>query len=127
MCCGDIVYIVSVFLQVLGAELLIVHFWTTPMKMSVQNEIDKRNFDGGDEDDIIGVDKKEQEECESKRYSRDIWKNRIAFVFIALGYLLGVLGSNKNQCLNFVIVLSLTLVALALIIVARARSRKMKL
>lgn len=96
------IYILSVSLQLAGAELLIWNYWSKPIKQLKSEELSKENHVEGS---VLIINSKSEDEI-----GKNIWLNRFAFVMIALGYVAGIFGDLQNcsrLCVAFcVIVLS---------------------
>lgn len=101
MSISEYLYIFSICLQVAGAEILILNYWKMPSASKLAKKELESKYDFGDID----------EEDDSKDYFEEIKTiliNRIAFIKIALGYLIGIFGNlndNTNRGCIFLIVL----------------------
>lgn len=110
MDCHTILYVTSVSLQVAGALALMISFWN-----NINHEILKIIYSSvltanRDNDNNVLIPK-----IELYKATRHIWMNRIAFVYLALGYILGVFGRNDGHELCIILLLLLMISLLILI------------
>lgn len=90
------IYILAISLQLAGAELLIVNYWRLPLKQLVEIELNKQPHVKDESTFCTGGENETQ-------ISRNILLNRSAFIFIAIGYILGVFGDMQDYCRWFVV------------------------
>lgn len=89
-----VVYIIAISLQLAGAELLIMNYWSKPISKLRKEELDKETHVDGEALVLGGRSENEIEQ--------NIWLNRFAFLMIAIGYIVGIFGDLQNCCKWFV-------------------------
>lgn len=88
------IYILAISLQLAGAELLIMSYWSKPIAKLQEEELNKEaHIDG----ETIVLDSRTKTEIVG-----NIWLNRFAFLMIAIGYVVGIFGGLQNCCKWFV-------------------------
>lgn len=110
------IYILSVSLQLAGAELLIWNYWSKPIKQLKSEELDKENHVEGS---VLSINSKSEDEI-----GKNIWLNRFAFVMIALGYVAGIFGDLQNCSRLYVAFCVILLSVLFAYIAEKATKRK---
>ncbi len=128
MSCQNIIFLVSIALQVSGALVLILFCWGNTERR-VLNTLFPANANVHREDDDTVIISKEK----LIRAHKTVLLNRTAFILIAIGYLLSLLGTNEGICvwvgLIIVLIASAILVAIGVLIVhliAKVCNRKDK-
>ncbi len=108
------VYIIAITFQLTGAILLLIKYSFVNIEKGIQNN---RNKETHIEDGIVCFGNTQPTVTE---YKENVWLNRIAFAFIAIGYLIGVWGSiecgNKMRIFSTIVILSVILSLLSLFI-----------
>ena len=89
-----LIYIFAIAFQLAGAELLIMNYWGKPISILKKQELDKETHV---EEETLVL----RCETESEIVS-NIRLNRIAFIMIAIGYVVGIFGDVQNSCKWFV-------------------------
>lgn len=124
----QLIYLLSLSLQVSGALILIVFCWGNTERR-VLNTIFSANANVHREDDDTVIISREK----LIRAHKNVLLNRTAFILIAIGYLLSLFGTNEGVCpwvgLVIVLMLSVILVAIGVLIVnviAKVCNRKDK-
>ena len=123
MSCSDLIYVVSMSLQLSGAVLLLIHFWGVNIEKGI--EINKEIGTHVDEEQSIAV--LGPTTPPPYEYAKSVWLNRFAFLNISFGYLVAVFGEIdcKNKCciVICIFVFSSSLVALSCFISHRLSVR----
>ena len=91
MNCEQWIYLMSLALQVSGALILIFYYWGNTERR-VLNIIFPANSSVHREDDDIVIISKEK----LRKAHGEVMLNRIAFAFIAAGYLISLFGKNEG-------------------------------
>ena len=88
--CLEIIYILAISLQVTGAVLLIIKYWEKTIKKHLDDLYKKQNHvkDGG-----LYIGNAAPSDYE---YTYEIVISRMAFIYLAIGYLTGVIGEKGN-------------------------------
>ena len=93
MSCQIVIYLVSIALQVSGALILILFCWGDTERR-VLNIIFPANASvHREEDDTVVINKEKL-----YRAHKELLLNKIAFIFICVGYLLSLFGENGGLC-----------------------------
>lgn len=110
MDCHSLLFVFSVSMQAAGALVLMISFWNNinHEKLKVIYSSVLIAYRNSDNNVIIPS-------MELYKATRHIWMNRIAFVYLAMGYILGVFGSNGGHWL-YVIVLLLAFMILLILL-----------
>lgn len=112
-----IIYVIAISLQLAGAELLILNYWSKPIEKLKKEEIDKGiHFDG----DAVFLGYRPENEI-----TKNILLNRWAFIMIAIGYLVGIFGDLHN-CSKWIALLGVVLISIVLAWTANSISTKIK-
>lgn len=82
---------IAIALQTAGALLLIVNVWGKTRKRIIDMYFPKYVFANKKTSSIIMLDRDEVRNC-----ALNLYLNRIAFIYIAIGYFLGIYGEIKN-------------------------------
>ena len=101
-----LIYIFSIAMQLAGAVILILKYWTGSSKKQLEEIQTKRTYVEG-EILYLGISEPNDQE-----FIEELWINRLAFIFLAIGYLSGVWGdiSNSNKWLTLLMIVLLTIV-----------------
>lgn len=111
-----IIYIVAISLQLAGAELLIMNYWSKPIEKLKKEELDKEvHIDGG----TLFLGGRSENEI-----MKNIWLNRFAFLMIAFGYVVGIFGDLSN-CSKWIVLLNIVLLSVVLASIAYNISAKL--
>ena len=104
-----IAYILSLAFQVAGAVLLIIKYWGKTRERIIEDYFPGSNVAERDENNNITLEKHKVQAC-----AQNIYDNRMAFVFIAIGYILSVFGAIDDICrvciLAYVIVTTIVII-----------------
>lgn len=87
------IYIMSLALQVAGAVLLIIKYFGKTKDRIIDEYFPGSNIVERDKNNNVTLRKEKVQEC-----VRQIYDNRMAFVFIAVGYVLSIFGSTNSAC-----------------------------
>ncbi len=102
------IYILSIALQLAGAILLIIKYWFGSDKRQL-SEIQRKRMKVENTTLLLGENVPNDNE-----FLEELWLSRIAFIYIACGYLLGiwgdVLNANKWVIAGFIVVVTSILV-----------------
>lgn len=97
----EFIYIMAISLQLAGALVLVVNFWNGKLKNTVAKGLK-------DEESVlhwIEVDEDSQSITyspeEQQKVANRVLRNRFAFIYIAIGYLLGVIGDRGDKVIDF--------------------------
>ena len=118
----NVLYLCALSLQVSGALVLILNYWANTKRRVLNIIYQGSSIVHREEDNTVVIDSKKL----SKAY-KEIITNRIAFVFIGLGYILSIFGINNGLrcwCSFFIIVscsVVLVLVAIKLACIFSAK------
>lgn len=85
------IYVIAIALQLAGAELLIMSYWSKPLRKLKEEALRKESHYEDEGCLFIGT-RTESEIVEN------ILLNRFAFLMIALGYVIGIFGDVQNSC-----------------------------
>ena len=105
-----IAYVLSLAFQVAGAILLIIKYWGRTKERIIEEYFPGSNIIEPDDDDNVHLEKRKVQKC-----AQTIYHNRMAFVFIAIGYGLSVFGATNGVgpwCLALYVTLSTILIIL---------------
>lgn len=109
------IYVISIALQLSGAILLIIKYWFGSAKEQLSRIQNKRTRDVGEGHIILGDSLPSDQE-----FIEELWISRIAFIYIAAGYIVGIWGSiestNKNHIALMTILISFILVYIGKVI-----------
>ena len=86
-------YILSLALQVAGAVLLIIKYFGKTKDRIIDEYFPGSNIIERDKANKATLCKEKVQECVKR-----IYDNRMAFVFIAIGYVLSLFGATNNAC-----------------------------
>ena len=86
-------YILSLALQVAGAIMLIIKYWGRTQERIIEEYFPGSNIIGRDEENNVRLEKRKVQKC-----AQIIYHNRMAFIFIAIGYGLSVFGEASGVC-----------------------------
>lgn len=99
------IYVLAISLQLAGAELLILNYWSKPIESLKKEEIKKGiHFDG----DTVFLGYRSENEI-----TNNILLNRWAFIMIAVGYLVGIFGDLQN-CSKWIALLGVVVLSVVL-------------
>lgn len=108
---GVFAYTLSLAFQVAGAVLLIIKYFGRTKERIIDEYFPGSNYVKYDENENVTLEKNKVQECVQRIYS-----NRMAFVFIVIGYILSIFGivpeKNKGCILVFVIVGTIIIILL---------------
>ena len=90
---GVAIYVLSLAFQVAGAVLLIIRYWGRTKERIIEEYFPGSNIIGRDEDNNVRLEKTKVQKC-----AQTIYDNRMAFVFIAIGYILSIFGTTNGAC-----------------------------
>lgn len=115
MNCEQLIYLLSLALQVSGALILIFYYWGNTERR-VLNTIFPANSSVHREDDDTVIISKEK----LRKAHEVVLLNRIAFAFIAAGYLISLFGKNEGvkPLMGLVIVIALNVTLIAVVVLA---------
>lgn len=129
MCYEQLIYLLSLALQVSGALILIVFYWGNTEHRVLNTIYTGGSFVNREEDDTVIINK--------ERFfaaHKEVLLNRNAFIYIAAGYLLSIFGKSDGTCswrsLIILLVASFLFVALGVLIshiIAKLCNRKDKI
>jgi hypothetical protein len=85
-------YVLAISFQLAGALLLIVRYWFKSVESQLAVVESKRTHMIGE---MLYLGKTQPDDSE---LVEEIWINRLAFVYIALGYFLGIWGDPLDTC-----------------------------
>ena len=88
-----IAYVFSLAFQVAGAVLLIIKYFGRTKERIFEEYFPGSNIAERDENDITTLNKEKVQMC-----VRNIYDNRMAFLFIAIGYILSIFGEIDGEC-----------------------------
>ena len=123
---GEVVYIIAVALQLAGALVLIRSFENIKLKNAVAKELNESetaiHWNNHEDDGSTSVTYSPEEQ---QKAAVRVIQNRIAFIYIAVGYAAGVIGDRGNKCVDFFAVLVLGAVFMALCgLIAKSISKR---
>lgn len=108
------VYIIAITFQLTGAILLLIKYSFVNIEKGIQ---DNRNKETRIENDFLYLGSTQPTAAE---YKENVWLNRIAFAYIAIGYLINVWGAiecgNKIKIFSTIVILSVVFSLLSLFI-----------
>ena len=104
-------YIASIAFQLAGALILTVKFWGKTEKRVINGCFGEGNYAEINEEKKVVLTKKQLRES-----GRNIYLNRVAFIYIVTGSLLGIYGGVGDESRNIVLVSIIILSALAIIL-----------
>lgn len=107
----ELVYILSLSFQVAGAVLLIIKYWGKTKDRIVDEYFPGSNIIERDEEDNIKLEKEKVQVC-----ARNIYDNRMAFVFIAIGYILSIFGSMNSISKIYILILVILFTVIIIVI-----------
>lgn len=108
----EIIYAVSIALQVSGSVLLLLYYFRGKTKeLAVHEYFPGSNIARRDEQNNITLEKEK-----FQRTVGFIYKSRIAFVMLACGYLVGIAGENTGKAIWQIITLVAVLTGVILIL-----------
>ena len=121
ICCkilnpGVITYVLSLAFQIAGAVLLIIKYWGRTRERIIDEYFPGSNIIGRDDENNAHLEKRKVQKC-----ARIIYHNRMAFLFIAIGYGLSVFGETSGVC-RWCLALYVALCTIILILFERAIS-----
>ena len=93
----EIIYIISIALQIAGAVMFMISFWGDVQKKTLSLYFPGSNSEERDKEDKITLSKDRLRKC-----ANEIYLNRIAFIYIVLGYLSNVyanINSSDKVCI----------------------------
>ena len=106
-----IAYVLSLSFQVAGAVLLIIKYFGKTKERIIEEYFPGSNIAERDENDNSTLEKEKVRFC-----VRNIYDNRMAFLFIAVGYILSIFGEVNGECklciLMFVIACTVAIILL---------------
>lgn len=111
-----ITYILSLALQVAGAILLIIKYWGRTQERIIEEYFPGSNIIKRDDENNVHLEKKKVQKC-----AQTIYHNRMAFVFIAIGYGLSVFGATSGVC-PWCLALYIALCTIVIVILERVVS-----
>lgn len=106
-----LVYSLSLSFQVAGAVLLIIKYWGKTKDRIVDEYFPGSNIIERDEEDNIKLEKEKVQVC-----ARNIYDNRMAFVFIAIGYILSIFGSMNSISKIYILILVILFTVIIIVI-----------
>ena len=116
-CWWQLCYILAISFQLAGALLLIVRYWFRSVDKQLKlNEMKKPHVSDGTLD--LGESRTNDSEL-----VEEIWINRFAFAYFAIGYLFGIWGEplSASKCM---ITLGVVLFVIVLVLVGKKISEK---
>lgn len=113
----EYIYVMAISLQLAGAVMLIVSYWFVSIKKQL-DLLNKKKTRLENETLIIG-----QTQPSNTEFVQQICQNRIAFIYIAIGYLVGIFG-NLNDARRITILLLVLVIAFVFTIIGLLISRK---
>lgn len=111
--CSVIIYILALAFQIAGAVLLIIKFWGNTQNRIIETYYPGTGVASNDGDDNAILEVARIREC-----VKEIYANRAAFIYIAIGYAISIFG-DKGITNNWVILLFVIFTTIALIGVER--------
>lgn len=112
-------YIFAISFQLAGALLLIVRYWFKSVDKQLQSlESRRTHLDLGGE--VLNLGETQPSDSEM---AEEIWINRLAFAYIAIGYLLGIWGEPRGAS-KCVITFVVALFVLILVAIGKKISKK---
>ena len=106
-----IIYILSIAFQVAGAVLLIIKYWGKTESRIIAEYFPEIRFGLVNKSGKITMKKKRVQAC-----ARNVYHNRMSFLYIAIGYILSIFGNVSGVCkvcvLAFAVVCTLLLIVL---------------
>lgn len=105
-----VVYILSLAFQVSGAVLLIIKYWGRTRERIVDEYFPGSNFIDRDENNNVRMKKEKVQKC-----AQTIYGNRMAFVFISVGYILSIFGATneaRKSCILSLVIISTIIIIL---------------
>lgn len=112
-----IIYIIAISLQLAGAELLIMNYWSKPIEKLKKEELEKEVH--VDEETLFLGGRSENE------IMKNIWLNRFAFLMIAFGYVVGIFGDLQN-CNKWIVVTGVVVLSIIFALALNSISEKLK-
>lgn len=110
-------YVLAISLQLAGALLLIIRYSITPMKIQLRDAHEKAaHVDEAEETISIGIPV-------DSELIEEIRLNRLAFIYIAVGYLFGIWGESFDVNKWFITGLVILLAAIA-VVIGKAHSKR---
>lgn len=109
----NIVYILAISLQMAGALLLIISFWGKTRQRIIDGYFSGHVLGWIEDDDCVTITRDDLISCVCR-----IYDNRAAFVFIAIGYVLGVL-SNSYSCNKWIMALCVIISSVLFVLVEK--------
>lgn len=110
-------YVLALSLQLAGALLLIIRYSVTPMKTQLKDAHEKASHvDEAEETISIGIPV-------DSELIEEIRLNRLAFIYIAVGYLFGIWGESFDVNKWFITGLVILLAAIA-VVIGKAHSKR---
>lgn len=102
MNCEQLIYLLSLSLQVSGALILILFCWGKTERRVLNTIYSATSSIHRENDNTVIIDKEKLYKAH-----KEVLLNRNAFIFIAVGYLLSLFGTSEGIChwIGFVIVL----------------------
>lgn len=91
------VYMISIAFQLSGSILLIIKYWCSSAKNQLARVQNKRTRDEGGGVLILGDSLPSNQE-----FIEELWLSRIAFLYIAVGYIVGIWGNLESANKDFV-------------------------
>lgn len=108
-----VMYILSLAFQIAGAVLLIIKFWG-----NTYNRIIEAHYPGAGVANNDGDDNATLEVDRVRKCVQEIYANRAAFIYIAIGYAISIFGDKQGVC-NCTLLIFVITVTIFLIIVER--------
>lgn len=115
--CETWVYILSISLQVAGAICLIMNYWG-----NVKEKVILTYYAGGEipkaqDNDMVLLKKERLQSC-----AKDIYMNRFSFVYIIIGYAIGLFGNITDNSNRLCVLLAIVLFCTILTCICRSLS-----
>ena len=108
---NDILYVLGISLQLAGAVLLLIKYCFTPSKRLLK-DLDKKKAKYSEKSARVTM----PENPTDKEFMYEIWLSRWAFIFIAAGYPIGVLGELESLCRCCATLLVITFAAVLVVV-----------
>lgn len=115
--CETWVYIFSITLQVAGAICLIMNYWG-----NVKEKVILTYYAGGEipkaqDNDMVLLKKERLQSC-----AKDIYMNRFSFIYIIIGYGIGLFGNITDNSNKLLILLAIVIFCIILTCICRSLS-----
>ncbi|MGN0831511.1 MAG: hypothetical protein ACI4NI_09505 [Candidatus Ornithospirochaeta sp.] len=107
-------YILALGLQIAGAVVMIIKYFKNTRKTIIQLYFPCEGIANNDGEDNAILEASKVQECVS-----EIYTNRIAFIYIAIGYSISILGDKQSNS-ELVLFISTAIVAIMLVVIEKA-------